>query len=207
MIHWSETDGVCIATIDRPEKRNALDLDAADALIARLEDARGTGDAPSPPLVLTGAGTTFSSGFDLSNTGHGLRFKERMDVVLDLITGHPSLTVAALNGPAVGMGLVLAATCDLRVAAPDAWLEIPAARLGFVLGEPYVASVSRRLGPTTARWLFVGSRRLDVTRACAWGAIHEVADDPVAVAKEWGERVVGLSPVSIAAHKAILNRH
>jgi len=200
MIHWSNDDGICTAVLDRPERRNALDGATVRELAARLADAAD----PAPPIVLTGAGTTFCSGFDLAS-GEGATFKAGADAMFDAILDYPAPVIAALNGPAVGMGAILALTCDLRVGVPTCWFEIPAARLGVVLDESYLARVSERVGLPAAQTLFVASARISAERAFTLGMLHGVTDDFMSEARAWATRVIGVAPRSIAAHKAMLN--
>jgi enoyl-CoA hydratase/carnithine racemase len=84
-------------------------------------------------------------------------------------------------------------------------LEIPAARLGVVLDEAYVGRVRDRLGMAAAQLLFVASRRIDARRACELGAIHALADDPLAEAKAWAAHVRDLTATSLAVHKSFVN--
>lgn len=201
MIHWSVTDGVGLAVLDRQERRNALDM----ATVVELTDCLTSGDAPAVPVVVTGAGTTFCSGFDLSTRSEGQRFKEHGDRLFEAVLAYPAPVIAAIGGPAVGLGAVLAACCDLRVASAQAWFEIPAARLGVVLDAAYIERVRARFGMAAAQLLFVASRRIDARRALELGAIHALADDPVAEATAWAEHAASLAPASLAAHKAFLN--
>lgn len=201
MIVWSESDGIVMATIDRPERRNALALATVQELLAWL-----TTPGETRPLVITSTGTTFSAGFDLQTPDDGASFKACMDELLPALIGHPSLTVAALNGPAIGMGLMLAVACDVRVASPGAWVEVPAAKLGYTIDARYVAAVRDRLGEATARMLFVASRRVTAEQAHTWGALHAVVDDPVSVAREWAVHTTGLAAAAITGHKTALDR-
>jgi len=201
VIHWSVTDGVGLAVLDRQERRNALDM----ATVVELTDCLTSGDAPAVPVVVTGAGTTFCSGFDLSTRSEGQRFKEHGDRLFEAVLAYPAPVIAAIGGPAVGLGAVLAACCDLRVASAQAWFEIPAARLGVVLDAAYIERVRARFGMAAAQLLFVASRRIDARRALELGAIHALADDPVAEATAWAEHAASLAPASLAAHKAFLN--
>ncbi|MGE3327672.1 MAG: enoyl-CoA hydratase/isomerase family protein [Acidimicrobiia bacterium] len=189
------------ATIDRPERRNALSLATVQELLAWL-----TTPGEARPLVIGSTGTTFSAGFDLQTPQDGAAFKACMDELLPALIAHSALTVAALNGPAIGMGLMLAAGCDVRVAAATAWIEMPAAKLGYTIDARYVAAVRDRMGEATARMLFVASRRISAEQALAWGALHAIADDPVSVAEEWARHTTRLDADAITGHKRALHR-
>jgi len=200
MIHWSWDDGIRTAVLDRPERRNALDGTTVHELAENLR----TPTEPAPPIILTGAGNTFCSGFDLAS-GEGSTFKAGADTLFDAILGYPAPVIAALNGPAVGMGAILALTCDLRVGTSRSWFEVPAARLGVVLDASYLARVSQRVGLPAAQLLFIGSARITSERALALGMLHGLADDAGSEARQWASQVNALSSRSIAAHKAMLN--
>jgi enoyl-CoA hydratase len=200
MIHWSLDAGIRTAVLDRLERRNALDR----ATVHELAEHLAAAPEPAAPVIITGAGTTFCSGFDLAS-GEGATFRAGADTLFDAILDYPAPVIAALNGPAVGMGAILALTCDLRVGGSTSWFEIPAARLDVVLDESYLARVSQRVGLPAAQALFVASARVSADRALALGMLHGVADDPMGEARAWATRVLSVSSRSIAAHKAMLN--
>jgi enoyl-CoA hydratase len=192
--------GVTVVVIDRRERRNALDVDTVAGLTEVFAARR-----QARPVVLAGAGTTFSSGFDLSIMEHGAAFKVQADRLFDAMLSYPAPIFGALTGPAIGMGAVLAACCDVRIGCAGSWLEIPAARLGVVLGPEYVERVRQRLGIATAQLLFVASRRVEADRAVQLGALHAMHDEPITEAMRWAGAVAELSATSLAAHKAAIN--
>lgn len=204
MIHWSHVDGVTVAMLDRPERRNALDRATVDDLANRLsKESHGAG---APPVVLTAAGTTFCSGFDLTTRDEGTAFKERADELFAAIVSYPAPVIAALNGPVVGMGAVLAATCDLRIGRDGTWFEVPSARLGIVMDDTYLGWVRDRVGIAAAQLLFVGSRRVAADRALQLGLLHAIVDDPLGEALSWARHTTELSMPTTASHKAVINR-
>jgi enoyl-CoA hydratase len=201
MLRCDEGGGVVVLTIDRPERRNALDRATVSELGRQLSERAEA----AVPIVVTGAGSVFSSGFDLSTRDEGEAFKVEADAMFASLLAYPAPVFAAMNGPAIGMGAVLAATCDLRLAHSTAWLEIPAAKLGVVLDAAYVGRVRARLGIAAAQLLFVACRRIDAARAVELGAIHVLVDDPLAEATAWAADVAVFSAASVAAHKAFVN--
>jgi enoyl-CoA hydratase/carnithine racemase len=120
-------------TIDSPAKRNALDHEVLDALAAELPrlEARC--------LLVTGTGPVFSAGYDIGNL-RGPRAGEQAEALvahpfqaaIEALDAFPFPVVAALNGHAIGGGLELAVTCDLRLAAAEVDMAMPPARLGLV---------------------------------------------------------------------------
>src|SRR5690349_4397176 len=109
-------DRVGLITIDRDERRNALDVEHCVA----LRDAV-IGLVPAGPraLVITGRGSSFCAGADLG-TVYGDGFRTALYEMLNTLTALPVPVIAAVNGPAIGAGTQLAIACDLRVAAPSA---------------------------------------------------------------------------------------
>ena len=193
---------MAVATLDRPERHNALDIDTVAALTAHLHVAGAT----DPPVVVTGTGRTFCSGFDLTTREQGTAFREQADELFNAVLAYPAPVIAALNGPAIGMGCVLAAMCDIRIASEASWLEIPAARLGVVLDATYVSQVRDRLGLAAAQLLFLASRRIEGMRAAEIGAVHALVDDPLSEAMAWAGHIASLDHASIAMHKSFVNR-
>src|ERR1700712_4030 len=134
MITFEARGQVGIATIDRQERRNALNGEMCDQLRGFLEEPRDL-----RAIVLTGAGTAFCAGADLvsrfaaEGDSPTDTFRPAFELVLDAIVAHPAPVVAAINGPAIGAGMQLAVACDVRIAALGARLAIPGGKLGIHL--------------------------------------------------------------------------
>lgn len=191
---------VVLVTIDRPGRRNALDADTCDALVAALHDA-ATGGARA--VVLTGAGGHFCAGADLAAVPTP-DFLDRLGRLLDALVGVPVPVLAAVEGVALGAGLQVAVFCDLRVAAPDARFGIPAAKLGLVMDQPSVQRVALLAGHGPARAMLLAAEEIDGAAAVRLGLAQRAGrlDDALA----WADRIAGLAPLTTAAHKLILNR-
>jgi 2-(1,2-epoxy-1,2-dihydrophenyl)acetyl-CoA isomerase len=168
-----------IITLNRPERRNAIDLvlrvDLAEAVEAAMADAGVR------VLVITGAGATFCSGGDISTMQRqpAERTRPRVEAVqrvVRAIWAGPKPVVAAVEGAAFGAGLALALACDRVVAASDAILSASFARVGLAGDMGIFASLPARLGTARAKQLLMFATRVSGTDALAMGLVDAVAD-------------------------------
>ncbi len=208
MIRWEVRDLVGIATIDRPERRNALNAELCVQLLARLE-----AEPDLRAVVITGAGDkAFCAGADLvvraedaSEPGGGDTFRPAFERLLDAIVDYPAPVLAAVNGPAIGAGLQLAVACDLRVSAFGATFGIPAGRLGVFLSPANVQRLAALVGQGGARDLLLTSRGLDADEAAAIGLVQRRVPDALEAALELAEEIAALAPLTVQGHKRALN--
>jgi enoyl-CoA hydratase len=191
---------VAVLTIDRPERRNALNLDACIELTSAL-DAAVADDARV--VVLTGAGGHFCSGADLSGV-EGEEFRAALRALLDRITEVPVPVVTAVEGAALGAGVQLAVASDLRVATPDARFGVPAAKLGLMVDHWTVQRVAALAGLGPAQAMLLTAEEISGARAAEVGLIHGLATLDEALS--WAARIADLAPLSQAGHKLALNR-
>ena len=168
--------------LNRPDKRNALNADLVTALKAALEEAEADEDLRT--IVLTGAGSAFSAGADLSSL-RAMRDAGPMEnqhdsrhlaELFQQIYQHPMPVIAKVNGHAIGGGCGLAAVCDFSYAAEGATLGFTEVRIGFV---PAIVMVflRRTLGETQARDLLLRGRLVDATTAAELGLVTRVVPD------------------------------
>jgi enoyl-CoA hydratase/carnithine racemase len=195
--------GVVRLTISNPAKRNALDRAILEALAAELPcvDARC--------VLLTGAGTVFSAGYDIGDlTPERLAdvLTEPFEAALAALDAVEVPVVAALGGHAFGGGLELALACDLRVAAAGARLGMPPARLGVVYSHTGLRRFVDAIGAARTRELFLTARPVTAEVAHAWGLVNEVvAPDAVAArGVALAAEIAALSPLSLRGTKRVL---
>lgn len=210
-IRWERQDDVGIATIDRPERRNALNAELCEELLDHL-DAEG---AELRSIVIGGAGQkAFCAGADLgrraADTGgleHGGAdtFRSAFEALLDAVVDLDAPVIAAVNGAALGAGMQLAVACDVRVVAPHAVFGIPAARLGVLLSSTNVVRLVDVVGQAVARDLLLTSRSLEIDEAERVGLVQRRADDPLEAARTLAHDIAALAPLSISGHKRALN--
>lgn len=186
-------DGVVEITLDRPERRNAVDH---STLLGLLEAQRQAVNARV--VVLTGTPPAFSAGADLNGVENDV-FAADLDRVLRGFVALPVPVIAAIDGPALGAGAQLAAVCDLRVATPESVIGVPAARLGLVIDRWTIERVRSEFGAPIARGMLMAAETYTGERLHASGAVHRLGD--LTTALEWAGQIAGLAPLSIAAHK------
>jgi enoyl-CoA hydratase len=206
VIRFSVDGRVGLATIDRTDRRNALDAQ-------HCVDLRGALRA-NPDLlavVISGAGSAFCAGADLGTRfadggGRGSdTFRPAFERMLDTIVDYPSPVIAAIHGPAIGAGMQLAVACDIRVAGPDARLAIPGGRLGILLSPKNIARLAALVGQGAARDFLLAGRSVDAVEGFAFGLVQRLAEDPVAAALALAAEIAGLAPLSVRGHKRALN--
>lgn len=189
-------EGVVLITLDRPERRNAVD----HATLLSLLDAQRE-CASARVVVLTGAPPAFSAGADLTGVEERI-FAADLRRVLHGFTGLEAPVVAAIDGPAMGAGAQLAAVCDLRVATPRSTFAVPAARLGLVIDQWTVERLAREFGWPLTRGMLLAAEVYDAGRMHAAGAVHRLGDLDAALT--WAGELARLAPLSIAGHKLAL---
>jgi len=194
-------------TISNPDRRGALDHPILDAIASTLPglDARC--------LIVTGEGRTFSAGYDLAGLPDGMVAEEADRLVahpfaaaIDAVEAYPYPTIAALNGHAIGGGLELALSCDLRVAARTITLGMPPAKLGLVYSHTGIRKFIDVIGAARTRELFLVGRRIDADTAGAWGLVNRVVPEHQLVeqALELASEVAGNAPIAQRGNKRVI---
>ena len=208
MIGWESADLVGVATIDRPERRNALNAELCSQLLARLE-----AEPDLRAVVITGAGDkAFCAGADLvtraadtAEPGSADTFRPAFDRLLDAVVDYRAPVLAAVNGAAIGAGQQLAVACDLRVAAFGATFSIPAGRLGVFLSPPNVQRLALLVGQGAARDLLLTARTVDADEAAAIGLVQRRVPNALDAALELAAEIADLAPLTVQGHKRALN--
>jgi enoyl-CoA hydratase len=197
-VRTEQRGAVALLTIDRPDRRNAVDHDALRELRAGVLAASTT----SRVLVLAGAGGHFCAGADLTGV-EDAAFAEVLRDVLHGLRDAPLLTIAAVEGAALGAGTQLAIFCDVRTATPDARFGIPAARLGLAVDHATVQRLDRVVGSGASRAMLLAAEQLSGDDAHRLGLVQRLTDVEGALA--WAAEVAELAPLTIRAHKVSLN--
>jgi enoyl-CoA hydratase len=202
-VHREQRDGVTLVTLDRPDRRNALDPAACAELAAAVDEAVAAG---TRALVLTGAGPHFCAGADLGGV-EDASFAEALRVALSALAHAPVPTVAAVQGAALGAGTQLAIACDLRVAEATARFGIPAARLGLMVDHWTMQRLALAAGYSPARAMLIAAQEYDGEAAHRIGMVQRLTPPGAAVATalEWASELATFAPLTMAGHKLGLN--
>jgi enoyl-CoA hydratase/carnithine racemase len=193
--------------ISNPDRRGALDHEILDTLAATV------GGLEARCLILTGDGPVFSAGYDIGNFDDDAFAAEAEQLVahpfhdaIEALDRYPYPIVAAVNGHAIGGGLELAVSCDIRIAARSAKLGMPPAKLGLVYSHTGLRKFIDVCGVANTNELFFVGRNIDADRAAAMGLVNQVVelggleDASVAMARE----IAGNAPLSLEGNKRII---
>ncbi len=199
--------GVARLTISNPGKRGALDHAILDGFASTLPglDARC--------VVITGEDQIFSAGYDIGDLRESVFADEAERLVahpfaaaIEAVEAYPYPTLAALNGHAIGGGLELALSCDLRIAAGTIALGMPPAKLGLVYSHTGIRKFIDTIGAARTRELFLLGRRVDARTARLWGLVNEIAEDGrlPEQALEMASEIAANAPLAQAGNKRVI---
>lgn len=204
-------------TLNLPEKRNPISDNALiDALVAALEAADA--DIGVRAVILTGAGSAFSSGGDLKamKAGVGLRAELPAQTRRNYRTGIQRLpllfhalevpVIAAINGPAIGAGLDLACMCDVRVAGASAIFAESFVKVGIVPGDGGAWLLPRIVGFSKATELALTGETIDAATALAIGLVSRVVPDGelLGAARAVADKIAANPPHAVRMTKRLL---
>jgi enoyl-CoA hydratase/carnithine racemase len=194
-------------TLDNPAKRNALDHDILDALaelLPRLE---------ARCLIITGDGPVFSAGYDIGALPADQFAKAAEAIVahpfaaaVEALDAFPYPVLAALNGHAIGGGLELAISCDLRICSDAAKLGMPPAKLGLIYSHTGLRKFIEVCGVANTNELFLVGRNVDSERGYEMGLVNQVvdADELEATALSLASEIAANAPLSLEGNKRVL---
>ncbi len=200
--------------ISNPDKRGALDHEILDTLADTVNDM----DALC--LVITGTGNVFSAGYDIGNfpestiAGGDVEFSDAAEKLvahpfteaMEAIESFDYPVLAAVNGHAIGGGLELAITCDIRVAARGVKMGMPPAKIGLIYSYTGLRKFIDVCGVGNTSELFYTGRNVDSERACEMGLVNEVVepDELERVSLELAAEIGKNSPLSLRGNKEVI---
>jgi enoyl-CoA hydratase/carnithine racemase len=209
-IVWSVADGIGTVTLNRPEKRNAMNTALLTGLRLCFERLDERSDVRV--IVVRGAGPVFCAGMDLDEMekqrGVSVDHEAGVIAVLQRIERSRHPTIAMIHGDAIAGGCELALHCDLRVAADVARLGMPLARIGLVAPFPLAQKLIEIIGPAFTRQLLFTGRLVDARRAYEMGMVHQVvpAAELEATTNTLARAIADNAPLALTGMKAVILR-
>ncbi|KAA0927754.1 enoyl-CoA hydratase [Rhodococcus sp. ANT_H53B] len=200
MIGLSRDGDVVTLELQRPDRRNALNSELCLAVHHGVEQAERDG---ARVVVVTGQGTSFCAGADLTGDAFPEHFGQILEEMLTAIQRTSIPVVAAVNGPAVGAGTQLAVACDLRVVAPGSFFEIPSTRLGIAVSNWTIRRLASLAGGGVARTILLGGERVYTEQAFTCGLANKLGD--LDVATQWAQSITELAPLALRHLKLVFN--
>jgi enoyl-CoA hydratase/carnithine racemase len=203
---------VCVLTLNRPDRKNALSPELVDALNRKLAELAA--ESPTPVLILRGAGDeAFCSGYDLAflPAGRsGADSDERLNAVETLfqsVVDFSMPVIAMINGAAFGAGCELAVCCDIRVAADHARIGMPPSRLGLVYPWTGLRRFVQTIGLANTKEMLFTGRAYTGERLRELGLVERLAprEELEAVAFGCAEEMAANAPLALMGTKRILN--
>lgn len=199
--------GVALVTLNRPDRLNAfnpamrIDLSNAMRRISADDDIR--------VAVISGEGRAFCAGADVSGLSEVYNVEDVLNTeygaFLSAIQTMPKPVIAAINGPAAGIGMTTALTCDLRVMGADAYLMSAFANIGLVPDGGLSWLLTQQLGYARAYQLAIEAEKIDAARALEWGLVNRVVEtsDVLSNALIWAQSLTERAPVSMGLTKRV----
>jgi enoyl-CoA hydratase/carnithine racemase len=217
VLEVERSGALAVVALNRPAARNAVDDELREAIPRALEELAG--DRELRVVVLTGRGTAFCAGGDVKSMGarlensadrvaiDGWRRQKRTAALVQQLREFDRVTIAAVNGPAMGLGMDLALACDFIVAAPEAKFSSAFVKRGLIPDGGSMYFLPRRVGLQRAKELMFSGRTVDAAEALQIGLADRGAPAGAALdaALEYAGLFTGNSPAAIALMKGIVD--
>src|ERR1700682_5489059 len=200
MIGVTRDGHVTTLELQRPQRRNALNTELVEGLREAVQKAAAE---EVRAIVLTGQGTVFCAGADLTGDAFADDYPDRLIALNNAIDAAPIPVIGAINGPAIGAGLQLAMICDLRVVAPGAFFQFSTSKYGLALDNWSIRRLSSLVGHGRARAMLLSAEKLTAQDALITGMANRMGT--VADAQAWGAEITGLAPLALQHAKRVLN--
>jgi enoyl-CoA hydratase/carnithine racemase len=210
-ILYSASEGIATITLNRPDRMNAMLPGMGELYVELLQ--RADQDPEVRVIIVTGAGKGFCAGADLSVLAEGTnglnKYVDEQSVdtlpFYALTIGTPVIT--AINGACAGIGFVLASCADIRIIGSGVRMGTTFSRLGLVAEYGIAWLLPRLVGYGNATELLITGRAIDANEALRIGLVNEIAEDPLARARELARDIAdNCSPAAMASMKGQLLR-
>lgn len=204
-------------TLNRPEKRNAIQVQLLHDLADCVDEAQSLDGVRL--IVLRGAGKAFSAGLDVNAMGgildvFGSNWLEHMHQVtrywqsaLNRVRESGIPTLVLIHGYCLGLGLEISLACDFRYVVDDATLSLEETRLGIIPDVGGTTRLTQLVGVSRAKELILTGRRIDAATAEKWGLVNKVmpVDQLEAAAVALADEIAGCAPLAVSAAKRIIH--
>lgn len=210
-VRYQQDEAVAIITIHRPDAMNSFDEALRRDLLSAFQ--RAAGDSAVRAVVLTGEGRSFSAGADLKA---GIETEKSIQKILqteyrpvfECIASMSQPVIAAVNGPAAGIGMSYALACDLLMMADDAFLLAPFSSISLLPDGGMNWLLVHQLGYRRAFQLCIEAERISAERCVELGLANKVvpAESIIGDAVAWAKALAERAPLSLAATKKVM-RH
>jgi len=205
LVQVTSNGAVIEITLNRPEKKNAITLAMYEAMAAALRTAEA--EAGTRCVILTATGDTFTSGNDLRDFVEAPPKDESAPVnrFLDALASSEKVLIAAVNGPAVGIGTTLLLHCDLVLAARTATFQLPFVNLALVPEAASSLLLARVVGHPRAMELLLLGDAIDASTAATYGLLNRVVDaaELMPQARALAERIAFKAPMALRLTKRL----
>ncbi len=206
-VRFEVSDGVALLTLDRPERRNAIDLPTAEALSAALDEMDDRDDVVVG--VITGNGPVFSAGMDLKAIAAG---GPRPIVpgrgAFGIVENPPAKPlIAAVEGAALAGGFEIALACDLIVAAENATFGLPEVKRGLAAAAGGAVRLPQRVPYSQAMRMILTGEPITAQRAFELGLVVELTPPggALAAARELAAKIAVNAPLAVRTSKQVVN--
>jgi enoyl-CoA hydratase len=206
-LYVSTTDGVMTIQLNRPQALNAVTPDLVYALDAAIDRAQSEARA----VIITGDARSFSSGADLAASSNGEKKVDILDIINKLMLKIRDLkvpTIAAVSGPAAGVGCSLALICDYVVMDPSAYLMLAFTKIGLMPDGGATALVAASAGRHRALRMALNAEKIHAETAFEWGLATEVTAEGeyLSRAQEIAERFANGPTLSLGETEYAINK-
>ena len=215
LILTERNDDVFRITLNRPDKRNAINDEMMEALAAAFDQAEAEFNSGARVALLRAEGRAFSSGIDLEQFGtldEGLRgnlfpFTARYQSVLNKVERSSLPVICVMHGYCLGLALELALACDFRIAAARAKLGLPETRLGIIPDVGGTVRLVNLVGPARAKDLIMTGRNIDAAEALNWGLVDRVFErsDLEGGVEQLVAELRASAPLAVSYAKRVIN--
>ena len=212
---------ICYITLNRPEKRNAVNVEMLTGLCEIAE--RRAADPDVRAIIIKGEGKIFSAGVDFNSLGAevgaflgesgaggtGLRaLIYKFQQYLNRLEAVEVPIICAMHGRALGLGIELALACDIRLMSDACIWGMPELKLGVIADLGGTSRLSRLLGPSRAMEILMTAREYSAEQALAWGLVSYIypEEDLIAEADKTAMDIATTAPLAVGAVKKIIKR-